>query len=493
MFNSTLIGSARLWFDKLLPESINSYIELRKAFLANFLQQKKYIKDLVEIHHIKKREGESTEAFMKCFKAESMHVKRAPEYMRVSRFMHGITNLDLIKQLNDNIPKSMDEMMSVTMSFLRREVVVANQSRKKGPPSWWHHKAVHKPSFKKNSDFKNRQRSNKRHDRFTPLIKTPKEILAMDAVKFKAPPPMSIEEAVKSGQLSHLIMELKQGNNKGEHLKVVKKGETSGKEKALAIFMMKPWQRVTSQKVTRSFSTNLEISFPLLENDDGQEGLIVIEVEIRGHLIYRMCMDGDFSQQSINGFMVKDTSSSSIDYIPKSPTSLTSPSPNGYLNPSTSPPPRVSPPPPTQDNASMDITLTLSPNTPLDVQFDTPSPSPPIIAHPIPWNFLEAHDFYSQVTVQTDEYGYLVISFMIQHEFITLTLAQFGQILKILYNGQAVFTNEWDLVSLEYSQETEGPYSTDLPTPDDIRRLLELERVMVDRTIKSQTVTLTPN
>ncbi|GJX88866.1 pentatricopeptide repeat-containing protein [Tanacetum coccineum] len=102
-------------------------------------------------------------------------------------------------------------------------------------------------------------------------------------------------------------------------------------------------------------------------------------------------------------------------------------------------------------------------------------------------------DFYSQVTVQTDEYGYLVISFMIQHEFITLTLAQFGQILKIPYNGQAVFTNEWDLASLEYSQETEGPYCTELPTPDDIRRLLELERVVVDRTIKSQTVSLNPN
>ncbi|GKB80860.1 hypothetical protein Tco_0947755 [Tanacetum coccineum] len=87
-------------------------------------------------------------------------------------------------------------------------------------------------------------------------------------------------------------------------------------------------------------------------------------------------------------------------------------------------------------------------------------------------------DFYSQVTVQIDEYGYPIISFMIQHKFITLTLAQFGQILKISYNGQAVFTNEWDLGSLEHSQETEGPYSTDLPTPDDIRRLLELEHVM---------------
>ncbi|GKF66733.1 hypothetical protein Tco_0193250, partial [Tanacetum coccineum] len=80
---------------------------------------------------------------------------------------------------------------------------------------------------------------------------------------------------------------------------------------------------------------------------------------------------------------------------------------------------------------------------------------------------------------------YLVISFMSQHEFITLTLAQFGRILKIPYNGQAVFTNEWDLASLEYSQETKGPYSTDLPTPNDIRRLLELKRVMVDRTNKS--------
>ncbi|GJR54539.1 hypothetical protein Tco_1405060 [Tanacetum coccineum] len=61
----------------------------------------------------------------------------------------------------------------------------------------------------------------------------------------------------------------------------------------------------------------------------------------------------------------KDTSSPSIDYIPKSPTSSTSPSPNGYLNSPTSPPSRVSPPPPIQDNTSLDITLSLI--TPLDI------------------------------------------------------------------------------------------------------------------------------
>nr|GEW04377.1 hypothetical protein [Tanacetum cinerariifolium] len=81
---------------------------------------------------------------------------------------------------------------------------------------------------------------------------------------------------------------------------------------------------------------------------------------------------------------LKGTSSSFIDYTPKSTTSSTSPSTNGYLNSPTSPPLRIPPPPPTQENASIDIILTLSPITPLDVQFNTPSTSPPIFGHPIP-------------------------------------------------------------------------------------------------------------
>ncbi|GJR32924.1 hypothetical protein Tco_1109156 [Tanacetum coccineum] len=77
----------------------------------------------------------------------------------------------------------------------------------------------------------------------------------------------------------------------------------------------------------------------------------------------------------------------------------------------------------------------------------------------------------------------LLSHFMIQHEFIALTLVQFGQILKISYNGQAVFTNEWDLAYLEYSRETEGPYCTDLSTPDDIRPTSEYGERFHGRTV----------
>nr|GEW82737.1 hypothetical protein [Tanacetum cinerariifolium] len=46
-------------------ESINSYDELRKEFLEKYLQQKKCIKDPVEIHNIKQRDGESTKKFVR--------------------------------------------------------------------------------------------------------------------------------------------------------------------------------------------------------------------------------------------------------------------------------------------------------------------------------------------------------------------------------------------------------------------------------------------
>ncbi|GJV03361.1 reverse transcriptase domain-containing protein [Tanacetum coccineum] len=64
MFNSTLIGVARVWFDELPPESIDGYNDLKEAFLAYFMQQKKYVKDPIEIHNIKQRDGETIKEFM---------------------------------------------------------------------------------------------------------------------------------------------------------------------------------------------------------------------------------------------------------------------------------------------------------------------------------------------------------------------------------------------------------------------------------------------
>ncbi|GJU42533.1 reverse transcriptase domain-containing protein [Tanacetum coccineum] len=187
MFNSTLTGNARVWFDKLSKESIDSYENLRAPFRKIYLQQTKHIKDPVKIHHIKQRYREFTEDFMERYKAEVLDVEGAPECMKISGFMHGITHPELIKRLYEKIPRSMDEMYRVTTSFLQGEVAAFSHSRKKAPALWRQPEEGNKPNFKKG--FKNKQRSNRKPDRFSLLTKTSKEIFALKG-KFKAPPPM---------------------------------------------------------------------------------------------------------------------------------------------------------------------------------------------------------------------------------------------------------------------------------------------------------------
>ncbi|GJV29767.1 reverse transcriptase domain-containing protein [Tanacetum coccineum] len=106
-----------VWFEKLPKEFVDSYEDLRAAFQENYLPQTKHIKDPVEIHHIKQRDGESTEDFTERYKAESLDVEGAPECMKISGFMHGITHPGLIKRLYEKIPRSMDEMFRATTSF----------------------------------------------------------------------------------------------------------------------------------------------------------------------------------------------------------------------------------------------------------------------------------------------------------------------------------------------------------------------------------------
>ncbi|GJY17706.1 hypothetical protein Tco_0389197 [Tanacetum coccineum] len=74
-----------------------------------------------------KKDGDSTEEFVRRYKLKCRDVKGASECMKISGFMHGISNPELIKRLHDKIPKSVDEMMRVTTAFLRREVAASNR------------------------------------------------------------------------------------------------------------------------------------------------------------------------------------------------------------------------------------------------------------------------------------------------------------------------------------------------------------------------------
>nr|GEU58203.1 reverse transcriptase domain-containing protein [Tanacetum cinerariifolium] len=74
-----------VWFDELPPESIHSYKYLKAAFLAYFMQQKKYVKVPVEIHNNKQKDEETIEDFIERFRVETGRMKGAPESTAASK------------------------------------------------------------------------------------------------------------------------------------------------------------------------------------------------------------------------------------------------------------------------------------------------------------------------------------------------------------------------------------------------------------------------
>ncbi|GJU54534.1 reverse transcriptase domain-containing protein [Tanacetum coccineum] len=239
MFNSTLTGYARVWFDKLLREFIDSNEDLRTTFRENYLQQTKHIKDPVEIHHIKQRDGESTEDFMERYKAEILDVEGAPECMKISGFMYGITHPELIKCLYEKILRSMDEMYKVTTSFLQGEVAAFS------------------------------------HNRFSLLTKTPKEIVALEKGKFKAPPPM-VTPTEKRDPNKYCEFHADTGHSTDECMQLRKQIDEMIKSGKLLQFI-------------KELKQNGE--------EDGTEGPMIIEAEIGGHFVHRIYVDGGASSE----------------------------------------------------------------------------------------------------------------------------------------------------------------------------------------------------
>ncbi|GJZ18880.1 reverse transcriptase domain-containing protein [Tanacetum coccineum] len=174
MFHQTLGGAARNWFDDLDPKSVDSFEELSQKFLEEFSQQKRYAKDPIEIHGIKRRQNEGLQAFMDRFKSESSHIKGVPPVLRISAFMHVHGHPELAKKLNDKISKMVDEMFERVRAFIRGDVATGSAEM------------VYPPQGGHNTN---------------------------DCYQLKR----YIEEAVASGKLSHMVKDICRNNQRSRN------------------------------------------------------------------------------------------------------------------------------------------------------------------------------------------------------------------------------------------------------------------------------------
>ncbi|GJY21962.1 reverse transcriptase domain-containing protein [Tanacetum coccineum] len=111
MFQQTLDGGARGWFESLPLNSINEWYQLREAFTTRYSIRRACYKEPHEITKVVRRANETLPAFKERWTVETGLIMGVPEVMKISSFMDSIKSPELAKRFSSNIPKTVDEMM----------------------------------------------------------------------------------------------------------------------------------------------------------------------------------------------------------------------------------------------------------------------------------------------------------------------------------------------------------------------------------------------
>ncbi|GJW03216.1 reverse transcriptase domain-containing protein [Tanacetum coccineum] len=320
MFQQTLDGSARGWFERLPHDSINEWAELRDAFAARYSVRRACFKEPHEITKIVRKANESLTAFKERWTVETGFIMGVPKVMKISSFMDSVKSPELAKHFSDKVPTTVNEMMERLDDFVRSEVAYANTELPKGETGETHRK-VGRDEYRAN-----RARDDKApypfargeyNRRVAPvrtlnsLTKHPKGILATETqLRLPAPRPMinplrsgntdrycdyhqekchykndciqlrkQLEMALESGKLNHLVKDVRQ-RGKGSHAR-----DDPQPAKIINVISVNS-VKDKNQKVREATESwmNVPISFPAIPSDDISEEPLIVEAEVEGYL-----------------------------------------------------------------------------------------------------------------------------------------------------------------------------------------------------------------
>ncbi|GJW90418.1 reverse transcriptase domain-containing protein [Tanacetum coccineum] len=132
MFQQTLNGPARGWFERLPQDNINEWAELRDAFAARYSVRRACFKEPYEITKIIRKANESLMAFKERWTVEAGFIMGVPKVMKISSFMDSVKSPELAKRFSDKVPTTVNEMMERLDDFVRSEVAYASTELPKG-------------------------------------------------------------------------------------------------------------------------------------------------------------------------------------------------------------------------------------------------------------------------------------------------------------------------------------------------------------------------
>ena len=90
VFPTMLKGLARVWFSRLMPNSISTFKELSAQFASHFIGGHRYKKSIVCLMNIKQREDETLRSYITRLNKEAFLIDEADDKILVAAFTNGL-------------------------------------------------------------------------------------------------------------------------------------------------------------------------------------------------------------------------------------------------------------------------------------------------------------------------------------------------------------------------------------------------------------------
>ena len=110
-FPTTLKGPARIWFNRLMSNSIGTFKELSAQFTSHFIGGHRYKKFIACLMNIKQREDETLSSYITRYNKEALLIDEADNKILVAAFTNGLQKGKFLFSLYKNDPKTMSDVL----------------------------------------------------------------------------------------------------------------------------------------------------------------------------------------------------------------------------------------------------------------------------------------------------------------------------------------------------------------------------------------------
>ena len=130
VFPTTLKGAAKIWFSRLMPNSVSTFKELSAQFTTHFIGGHRYKKSMACLMSIKQRKDETLRSYISHFNKEALSIDEADDKILVVAFTNGLQKGKFLFSLYKNDLKTMSEVLYKATKYVNAEDALSAWEKK---------------------------------------------------------------------------------------------------------------------------------------------------------------------------------------------------------------------------------------------------------------------------------------------------------------------------------------------------------------------------